>query len=428
MRILIVNTSENEGGAAVAANRLMEALKNNGVKAKMLVAHKATDQVTVAELPHRWLQRWRFLWERLVIYLHLHLSRQNLFAIDIANAGADITSLPEFREADLIHLSWINQGMLSLKDIRRIVKSGKSVVWTMHDLWPATSICHYARQCSRFKTGCHHCRLLPGGGSANDLSRKVWNRKKAIYHNSNIGFVTCSRWLEGQAKQSGLMTGQRVCSIPNPIDTRVFAPAGDEQERHEARRAAGLPETGRIILFVAQRTDDERKGVAYFIEAVNSLAAADPQWAADTSVALIGKNSDHLASELTLPTVALGTVRGDHAMAAVYRSADLFVLPSLEDNLPNTIMEALACGVPCVGFRVGGIPEMIDHRRNGYVANFRDTADLAEGIRWVLRDADTEALRDQARHKVMRCYSQQSVAAQYIELYNEMIAQKTYRI
>ena len=124
MRILIVNTSENEGGAAVAANRLMEALKNNGVKAKMLVAHKATDQVTVAELPHRWLQRWRFLWERLVIYLHLHLSRQNLFAIDIANAGADITSLPEFREADLIHLSWINQGMLSLKDIRRIVKSG----------------------------------------------------------------------------------------------------------------------------------------------------------------------------------------------------------------------------------------------------------------------------------------------------------------
>ena len=115
-------------------------------------------------------------------------------------------------------------------------------------------------------------------------------------------------------------------------------------------------------------------------------------------------------------------------MAAVYRSADLFVLPSLEDNLPNTIMEALACGVPCVGFRVGGIPEMIDHRRNGYVANFRDTADLAEGIRWVLRDADTEALRDQARHKVMRCYSQQSVAAQYIELYNEMIAQKTYRI
>ena len=427
MRILIVNTSENEGGAAVAANRLMEALKNNGVKAKMLVAHKTTDQITVAELPHRWLQRWRFLWERLSIYVRLHFTRHNLFAVDIANAGADITSLPEFREADLIHLSWVNQGMLSLRGIRRILRSGKPVVWTMHDLWPATAICHYARQCPRFKTGCHHCRLLPGGGSASDISHKVWTRKKALYHNSNIGFVACSRWLEGQARQSGLMLGQRVCSIPNPIDTRVFAPATADEKR-EARLRAGLPEGGRVILFVAQRVDDERKGVAYFVEAVNALAAADSSWRADTSVAVIGRNGEAVAGQLALPAVALGTISGDRAMAAVYRAADLFVLPSLEDNLPNTIMEAMACGVPCVGFRVGGIPEMIDHRRNGYVANFRDTADLSEGIRWTLREADTDALREAARHKVMHSYSQQAVASQYIELYNEMIAQKTYRI
>ena len=143
MRILIVNTSENVGGAAVAANRLMEALNNNGVKAKMLVMKKTTDHITVVGLPHAWLQRLHFLWERFVIYCHLHFSRHNLFAIDIANAGTDITSLREFKEADLIHLSWINQGMLSLADIKRIVRSGKPVVWTMHDLWTATGICHY---------------------------------------------------------------------------------------------------------------------------------------------------------------------------------------------------------------------------------------------------------------------------------------------
>ena len=128
MRILIVNTSENVGGAAVAANRLMEALNNNGVKAKMLVMKKTTDHITVVGLPHAWLQRLHFLWERFVIYCHLHFSRHNLFAIDIANAGTDITSLREFKEADLIHLSWINQGMLSLADIKRIVRSGKPVV------------------------------------------------------------------------------------------------------------------------------------------------------------------------------------------------------------------------------------------------------------------------------------------------------------
>ena len=115
-------------------------------------------------------------------------------------------------------------------------------------------------------------------------------------------------------------------------------------------------------------------------------------------------------------------------MAAAYNAADVFVLPSLEDNLPNTIMESMACGVPCVGFRVGGIPEMIDHRRNGYIANFKDTADLAAGISWVLTEADHDSLSHEARNKVLHCYSQQNVAAQYIEVYNEMIAQKTYRI
>ena len=424
MRILIVNTSERTGGAAVAANRLMEALKNNGVKAKMLVVNKTSDQLTVVGLSHQWLQRWRFLWERFTVFCHLHFSKNNLFAIDIANTGADITSLPEFREADLIHLSWINQGMLSLSDIKKIVKSGKPVVWTMHDLWPATAICHYACQCAMFKTGCHNCRLLPGGGSANDLSSKVWRKKKALYHNSNIQFVTCSRWLEAQAKQSGLFIGQRVCNIPNPIDSRIYAPA----DRREARLNMGLPAEGRVILFVAQRVDDERKGVAFFIEAINRLAASSPQFAETTSVAVIGKNSEQIADEIKIRTFALGTISGSHAMAAAYNAADVFVLPSLEDNLPNTIMESMACGVPCVGFRVGGIPEMIDHRRNGYIANFKDTADLAAGISWVLTEADHDSLSHEARNKVLHCYSQQNVAAQYVEVYNEMIAQKTYRI
>lgn len=424
MRILIVNTSENVGGAAVAANRLMEALNNNGVKAKMLVMKKTTDHITVVGLPHAWLQRLHFLWERFVIYCHLHFSRHNLFAIDIANAGTDITSLREFKEADLIHLSWINQGMLSLADIKRIVRSGKPVVWTMHDLWTATGICHYARQCPSFRTGCHNCRLLPRGGGKEDLSRKVWNSKKALYHNANIHFITCSRWLEGQARQSALMKGQRITAIPNPIDTRLFVPT----DKAEARLKNQLPTDRRIILFVAHRVDDDRKGANYFVEAVNRLADANPHFANNTCVAAIGRNSESIASLLHVPTYAVGFVTDERQMASVYAAADVFVLPSLEDNLPNTIMESLACGVPCVGFKVGGIPEMIDHRVNGYVANLKDVADLAAGMAWVLDEADARALSAAARRKVEMTYSQSAVASQYIEVYNEMIAQKTYRI
>src|SRR5574344_2559131 len=160
MRVLIVNTSEKTGGAAVAANRLMEALKNNGVKAKMLVREKETEQITVVGLPGSWRLQWHFLWERLVIFIYSHFRRDHLFEIDIANSGTDITSLPEFKEADVIHLNWINQGFLSLKGIRKILESGKPVVWTLHDMWEFTGVCHYAADCENFKAHCHDCPLL----------------------------------------------------------------------------------------------------------------------------------------------------------------------------------------------------------------------------------------------------------------------------
>ena len=190
MRVLIVNTSERIGGAALAANHLMDALNNNGVKATMLVRDKQTSDITVATLPHSWRNRLRFLWERWCVFCHLHFSRTHLFEVDLANTGADITALPEFKSADIIHLSWINQGMLSLKSICKILRSGKPVVWTMHDIWPATGICHVTLDCTHFHTSCGHCRLLPHGGSRHDLSYRVFMRKKKLLHDAHISIFT----------------------------------------------------------------------------------------------------------------------------------------------------------------------------------------------------------------------------------------------
>lgn len=424
MRILIVNTSEHTGGAAVASNRLVAALNNNGEKAKMLVRDKSTDSITVVALPGGWRQRWHFLWERLRVFLALHLNKTHLWEIDIANAGTDITRLPEFQEADVIHLSWVNQGLLSLRVIDKIVKSGKPVVWTMHDLWPATAICHYANGCNKFQTECQYCPLLPGGGGKHDMANKVWNSKKRIYKTSNIHFVTCSRWLEKQAKNSALLRGLSVTSIPNPIDTNVFNP----QDRKKAKRALGLPEDKNVILFVAQKVTDKRKGAAYLVEALNRLKQENAALAENTVVALLGGHGEELAEQIALQCFPLGYVSGDKNLAAIYNAADLFVLPSMEDNLPNTLMEALACGVPCVGFHVGGIPEMIDHKVNGYVAKAGDAVDLEEGIEWVLAEADREALLHGCLTKVNKCYSQRSVAMKYVEVYANALAQKGYGI
>ncbi len=424
MRVLIVNTGERIGGAAVAASRLMEALNNNGVKAKMLVGDKQTDQLTVVPLPSSWLLRWHFLWERLVIFFHLHFSKKHLFEIDIANSGTDITSLPVFKEADVIHLHWINQGMLSLQNIRKILKSGKPVVWTMHDLWPATAICHYSRNCQHFTSHCHHCQLLPDGGSEKDLSSKVWKRKQTVYAEGNIFFVTCSRWLEQEAKKSALLQSHHILSIPNTINTRLYHPT----DKAAARKAIGLPTNGHVLLFVSQKVTDERKGIRFFIEAIRKMLEQHPSVAEDTVIAILGGHADEVVEELPLPVHPLGFITDEEQIVRVYNAADAFVTPSLEDNLPNTIMESMACGTPCIGFRVGGIPEMIDHKKNGYVARYMDAADLAAGIHWVLFEADHQQLSTQCITKVTKQYAQSSVAINYIEVYQHAIAQNHFKL
>ena len=416
MRVLIVNTSERTGGAAVAAHRLMDALNNNGVKAKMLVRDKLSDKLTVVTLPQTWRLQWHFLWERIVIWFYLYLNRRHLFELDLANTGSDITRLPEFQEADVIHLHWVNQGMLSLKNIRRILESGKPVVWTMHDIWPATAVCHLTLECRQFETFCHHCRLLPGGGSSQDLASRVWKRKQRMLDGQRISFVTCSEWLGNEARKSALLHGQTVETIPNPIDTRIYRPGSQQQ----ARQLLGLPEQGRIILFVSQRATNPNKGMQYLTEACKLLHADHPDWHEHVSVAILGGHAEEISNQLPFPTYALGYVNDENRIVSVYQAADVFVLPSLSENLPNTIMEAMACGVPCVGFRVGGIPEEIDHRENGYVADYRDAADLARGLYYVLEEADYAQLQHNCQQKITHNYSQQRVARRYIELYNRI--------
>ena len=416
MRVLIVNTSERTGGAAVAASRLMEALNNNGVKAKMLVRDKETDRLTVAAVPgQKWMQFY-FLWERFVVWLRLYFNRKHLFEVDIANCGADVTLLPEFQEADVVHLHWINQGMLSLKGIRKILNTGKPVVWTMHDIWPATAICHLTLDCRNFETQCAHCRLLPGSGSTNDLSTQIWKRKQQMLNDRQITFVTCSQWLAGEAQKSALLKGQRVVSIPNPIDTHIYTP----KDKQQARQRVGLPTEGRIILFASQRVTNRNKGMGYLLEACRLLAEQYPEKKEDITVAILGGHAEEIEGQLPFRTCPLGYVNDEQRIVDIYNAADVFVLPSLSENLPNTIMEAMACGVPSVGFRIGGIPEEIDHQQNGYVADYCSSEDLARGIWWTLYEADHEAVRKACLQKVAHNYSQQSVANHYLEVYESL--------
>lgn len=416
MRVLLINTSERIGGAAVAASRLMEALKNNGIKAKLLVRDKQTEQITVVALRRSWKLVWKFVWERIVIWKANRFKKNNLFAVDIANAGTDITSLPEFQQADVIHLHWINQGMLSLKNLEKILASGKPVVWTMHDMWPCTGICHHARECEGYRQECGSCPFLYGNGHRHDLSYRVFRRKQRLYHDYPLTFVTCSHWLEEKARQSALTTGHKIVCIPNPLNINLFKPH-NKVTAHERLR---LPSDKKLILFGSVKITDKRKGIDYLIESCNILANKHAELKDQLAVVAFGKQSEQLADLLPFKVYPLDFVQDEHQLVDIYNAVDLFVTPSLEENLPNTIMEAMACGTPCVGFNVGGIPEMIDHLHNGYVAQYKSSDDFANGIYWVLTDPDYPSLCEQACRKAVSHYSESSVAKRYIDLYNKV--------
>lgn len=403
-------------GPAIAANRLMEALKNNGIQAKMLVRNKQTDHLTVIGLKKTWWKIGQFLWERIVIWKANQFKKSNLLEMDIANTGTNITTLPEFAQADVIHLHWINQGMLSLNDIRRIIESGKPIVWTMHDMWPFTGICHYAGECKKYIDSCEHCPILYKGHKK-DLSYQVFQKKENILKGNNICFVACSQWLEKMAKQSHLLKNQLIISIPNAINGNIFKP----KDKVAARAKLQLPQDKKLLLFGSIKITDKRKGIDYLIKACQILAETQPEFCKNLGVVIIGKQVEVYKSLFPFPIYYMGYVNNDKELPDIYNSVDLYVTPSLQDNLPNTIMEAMACGVPCVGFNIGGIPEMIDHLHNGYVAEYKSAEDFANGIYWALNEGEYQSLSEEARRKVMVSYSESSIAKKYIDIYNKMI-------
>lgn len=419
MRILFLNTSESRGGAAIAAKRLMNALRKEGIEVSMMVRDKATDDPAVIKIESsEWLNRVRFASERLSIFVRNGFNRENLFAVSQANTGVNICRYKEVEHADIIHIHWINQGFLSLKDIRRLVVTGKPIVWTMHDMWPCTGICHHARECTHYTSQCGACFFLQST-KKKDLSTAVFRKKQRwIFYNENITMVGCSQWLAGKAKESALTKRHRIISIPNPIDIQQFKPCPN---RASYRRQLGLPEDKQLVLFGAANITDKRKGIYYLIDAVNRLRTVDPYFSEKMGIVVFGEAKAEFISLVKVPVYPLGYVSDTSQIVMLYNAIDAFVTSSLEENLPNTIMEAMACGVPCVGFYIGGIPEMIDHKENGYLAAYKDADDLATGIDWVLNNADRDKLSRNARKKVEENYSEAVVAKQYIQLYRSLL-------
>lgn len=402
MHILLINTYRH-GGAGVAARRLQVSLQSVGTQADLLTA----DQVG---------SKWPFYAERLS-FLPYERDRSVRFSFSLANFGRDIRKHPLVQAADVLHLHWINQGFLSLQNIRQLASLGKPIVWTLHDMWAFTGGCHYSGACDHYRRGCGDCAFLRRPGSR-DLSKIILDRKGALFP-ENIHFVTCSEWLAGIARSSTLLRTYPVEAIPNPIDTETFKPM-EAPERIAYRQQIGIGENAQVVLFVAMKVSETRKGFSYLQAALEKIKQAQP--ARPIEILVMGKSDPAVLQALPYPVHALGMLSNTADLVNAYSAADVFVIPSLEDNLPNTVMESLACGTPVAGFQTGGIPEMVGHLSEGYIAPQRDADELAKGILYLIDNQKDKSKN--ARQKALAEYANPLIAARYISLYQRLLASR----
>jgi glycosyltransferase involved in cell wall biosynthesis len=413
MKCLLLSTFEQQGGAARSAHRLYQSLQQMGIESRMLVQYKDSDDSRVLG-PKGALSLLSpgvrpYLDAFPLLFYRTRLSPPWSLAWLPKNISQDVASF----SPGLIHLHSVGHGFLSLAAIRSL--SGP-LVWTLHDSWPFTGGCHLPGACELYQMNCGCCPQL-NARHEHDLSRWGWNRKAKYWPELDITFVAPSRWMAQCARSSSLLNSFPIEVIPNGIDTSRFVPG----DRDIARAAFGLPQKGLVLLYGASAfTRDNNKGFAFL---KNSLSlVAESLRKKNLTVAVFG-DGDYNEIEIEgIPVRSYGGLAADEKLISLYRAADVFVLPSLQESLSNTVMEAMACGTPCVAFDVGGVGDLISHGGNGFFAKAADEQELAEGIMWMLADEDRRAkLGRNARETIEDGFSLTKIAALHVALYNRIL-------
>lgn len=399
MKILHVNQTDTLGGAAKAAMRLHKGLLDYDLESSFLVLHKYSDDknvIKIQSLKNKLIQPYlpkidRF---RSICYPN----RDELFSSGYSPFSRIVNFINELNP-DIVHFHWINGGMINLKDISKI---RSKIFWSLHDMWPFTGGCHYSLDCSNYKYNCGKCRVLKSK-KRQDLSSHILHKKLKIYHNSNITFVCLSKWMLHELNASLIGGQSKSIHLPNPIDIEIFKPI----EKSIAKAKLNLAVEKKYILFGAMNaTDDIRKGFHFLKEMLCEL---------DKSFEIIVFGANDGPNIFDIPTHYLGIISDKLVLRKIYSAADVFISPSIQENLSNAIMESMACGTPVVAFDIGGNSDMIDHLVNGYLASPYNCRDLAIGVKWCMKN-DIENL---ARLKIIENFSKKIVIPKYIRAYGE---------
>ena len=412
MKILFINSSDTSGGAARAAYRIHKGLQGIGMDSKMLVQTKLSDDKTVIG-PGNKLKKGFAFFRPLLDYAGKRLfagGSKTIFS-PAWLPFSDISSRIKSIAPDIVHLHWVCDGMLRIEEFKQI---NKPIIWTLHDMWPFTGGCHMNDGCVQFQQVCGNCPQLNRSGK-NDLSRLVLRRKKKAWSKLDITIITPSNWLAECVKKSSLFNGRRIEVIHNGLDIDVFKPIN----KTTARKIWDFSQNKRLILFGAvSATIEHNKGFDLLCKGLKQLAV---EWSDKAELVVFGASEPENPPDFSLPVHYLGHLYDDVSLSLLYAAADVMVVPSRQENLPNTVAESLSCGTPVVAFDIGGMLDMIDHKTNGYLVKPFDTSDLSAGINYILSDEIRyKELCIKAREKAVESFDIEKVADQYAELYKSM--------
>ena len=374
----IVNVQYSTKSAGRSAVRLNNGFLKSGIDSSILSLNYGENDPGEIKYVHRNSRIIAWLDTKIQNFLTRN-SIKKFGAFSYPIFGTDISKLEQIKEADIIYLHWTLGGFLNVSNLESLAKLNKPIIFIMHDMWAITGGCHHSFTCGKYMTGCGACPMLPKH-KKKDLSSRLFAKKMKFYSKyKNIHFISPSKWLYNCAKQSLLLRNHPISYIPNVIDSNIFRPVN----KIVARQFLGLSPTDNIIVFGAVSVSNPYKGWVYLEKALNLLK--DSLSYDNTTVLIFGSGyKKELAEAIPFKTKFTGFLSDEYSMILLYNAADILVTPSLADNQPTTVMESLCCGAAVVGFEVGGIPDMISHKENGYLAKYLDAGDIARGIKFCL--------------------------------------------
>lgn len=419
MKIRHINPSVLSGGASKAVNRINQSLNKKGIDSKVLVQIKDSKEKSIEgafknqKIDEHFLYKIRYFLEKNSI-------RMKKFDSNFSQAyyGRDIIKINEIDTSDIINIHLINEGFINIKSIKKLCS--KKVVWTLHDMWLFTGGCYYSNGCKKYENTCFNCKYYLGNAEEK-YTTKNQKLKIDILKKIDVTIVTCSTWLEKCAKNSKILQGKRILTIPNGVDTNIYKPIN----KKEAKKYFNISDNKKVILFGAMNSiSDKRKGYDYLKKALLNLNEKNK--IKNCELIVFGTDEIGIQKINTLTIKSMGSLRDDYSLALLYSAADIFVGPSLEEAFGQTFIESMSCETPVLAFDSTGPDDIITHKVDGYLAKNSSVDDLELGIEWLLSNNDENILGINARKKVKEKFSLEIIAEKYFTLYKEIINKKKY--